>query len=341
MRCILCIAKMEYNGIGVNLNYLQNLPDKFAELVNSIEKKAFEIAGRQFSFGSSKEVAKILGFKGKRASTSKDVLQLHNNPIAKLILNWRKLNGILTKTINPLLRVVENGRIYCCSVMHTSTGRISMQEPNLQNVAKDFEILDPLMGTTETISCRKSFVANGNNMFLSADYCQLELRLLAHFSQDPTLCKIMRSDKDIFSLIASEWHGIRENQVDDQLRQRTKQLCYGIIYGMGITSLAEQMAISVEEATDLVDSFNKRYKSLKKFVEKTIENCRECGYVTTVAGRKRYLPNINSQQSYTRCKLLLLSGRSVCFFIVYFEPFQSKVKIYSTYFRSFLLKFLF
>lgn len=315
MGTVLTLAKMELDGIGVSTEKLNTLVESFTNHIHSIERKAYELAGRSFSFTSSKEVAKVLGmYRGKKVSTSKQVLQEHEHPIAKLVLNWRKLNGTLTKMIYPLLRVVENGRIYGNSITHNATGRISMHEPNLQNIAKDFELVDPITKANVVLSCRGVFTASGSNVFLSADYCQLELRLLAHYSQDAILCNIMRSNKDVFKLIAAQWYNINENVVDGELRQRAKQLCYGIIYGMGIKTLAEQMAITEEEANELVNTFHAKYKSLKQFVQTTIANCKENGYVMTLAGRKRYLPNINHKQYHIQSNSLFFS---MCYIFVY------------------------
>ncbi|KAF5305477.1 hypothetical protein FQA39_LY01568 [Lamprigera yunnana] len=297
MKSLLCIIKMELNGIKVNLNQLQLLVDTLKKECENLQNKAFSHAGRRFSFTSSIEVAKILGlYRGKKISTNKQKLQNNNHPIAEYVLQWRKLNNTLIKMICPLIRLVENNRIHGYCITHTSTGRISMHEPNIQNVPRDFENIS----LKSTISCRSVFVASENCTFLSADYCQLELRILTHFSQDPTLCNIMKTDIDVFKLIAARWKNIEASEVDDKMRQWAKQLCYGIIYGIGTKTLAENLGVTEEEALDFMDTFKEQYSYIQIYIQKTINKCTELGYVETYTGRRRYLPNILNENSTLR-----------------------------------------
>lgn len=152
-------------------------------------------------------------FRGRKVSTGKIILQHNEHPIADLIVQWRKINSTLTKMIYPLIRLIENDRIYGCYVTHTSTGRITMHEPNLQNLAKDFEIVNPVTKEKLMISCRKAFAVNDDFCLVSADYCQLELRILAHFSKDNLLCELMTKPGDVFKYIAATWNDVEENEV--------------------------------------------------------------------------------------------------------------------------------
>lgn len=207
---------MELDGFRINRKYLQELESILKDLCQKLQKKVFEISGRKFSFTSTKEVAKVIGISntnGKKVSTSKQVLEQIEHPISKLILNWRKLNSTLTKMIYPFLRIIDNDKIYGNCVTFTSTGRISMHEPNLQNIPRDFEICDPLTKKTINLSCRSSFSTTSDNILMSADYCQLELRLLTHFCQDSMLLTIMKSDQDVFKLIAAKWNNVTLNDV--------------------------------------------------------------------------------------------------------------------------------
>lgn len=214
MKTITILSRMEVNGLGVNLTQLQTLADDLKHNVEQVQKQAYTLAGRHFSFTSSTDVAKVLGlYRGRKVSTNKQTLEQQDNPIAALIIQWRKLNSTLTKMIYPLIRSVENGRIHGCCVTHSSTGRISMHEPNLQSIPKDFEIEDCITNLKSCLSCRMAFVPGNNSIFLSADYCQLELRILSHFSQDPLLCSIMRSDEDVFKSVAAKWKNIEEAEV--------------------------------------------------------------------------------------------------------------------------------
>lgn len=152
-----------------------------------------------------------------------------------------------------------NFRIYGNSFSFTQTGRISMHEPNLQNVAKDFH--------TEHIervfSCRSAFAVKDSRCLISADFCQLELRVLAHLSQDPGLISIFSGMNDVFKSIAAKWNQVDEANVTDKMRNNTKQICYGIIYGMGITSLAIAMGCDEEEAQSLYESFHQTYPGIR------------------------------------------------------------------------------
>lgn len=145
-------------------------------------------------------------------STGKQTLEQSTNPVAKMILQWRKLNCTLTKVIYPIMRVLKNGRIHGSCVTHTSTGRISMHEPNLQSIPRNFDITK-CDKSTLLLSTRSAFIPSEGKIFLSADYCQLELRLLAHFSQDPVLMKIFRKEGDVFQAIAAKLNDVPEDFV--------------------------------------------------------------------------------------------------------------------------------
>lgn len=214
MKTMVCLAKMELDGFGASTKALQQLVDNLKEQQVALEKQAYALAGKRFSMTSSREVAKMIGlYRGKRVSTNKQVLEKSANPISNIILQWRKLNSILTKMAYPLLKAIDNERLYGSCITHSATGRVTMHEPNLQNVARDFEVMNPLLKKQVAISCRKSFVCAENYILLSADYCQLELRLLAHLSEDKLLCSVMRTKEDVFKSIAAKWNNISERQV--------------------------------------------------------------------------------------------------------------------------------
>lgn len=150
-------------------------------------------------------------------------------------------------------------RIYGTSYSFTQTGRISMHEPNLQNVAKDFQTqFRPCV-----FSCRSAFAVNSNRILISADFCQLELRVLAHLSKDQSLISIFSTLNDVFTSIAAKWNKVPETDVTEKMRNNTKQICYGIIYGMGIKSLAVEMNCDEEEAQSLHDSFHQTYPGIR------------------------------------------------------------------------------
>ncbi|EEZ97532.1 DNA polymerase theta [Tribolium castaneum] len=277
------LANIELAGIGANVSTLSNLVDLLTRELKAIERQGHAIAGRHFSFASSRQLAKIL----QSDNNSKKSLQKNDNPLASLILKWRKISATIGKTLQPLIRLVENGRIFGCYVTHTATGRITMHEPNLQNVAKDFDI------DGVEVSCRKAFVPSQGHVMVSADFCQLELRVLAHLSRDEVLGGILRRKGDIFRAIAAKWNNISENEVTEELRQRAKQIIYGIIYGMGSKALAEQLNTDEAQATRFMQTFRNAYPGVQKYISEIIETCRKTGFVETLAGRRRFLAHIN------------------------------------------------
>ncbi|XP_057670465.1 DNA polymerase theta isoform X1 [Diorhabda carinulata] len=298
---IVCLANIELYGMHVDKTVLTTLLNVIKTQKNNIEKKAFSLAGRKFNFVSSSDVAKIIGtFRGRKTSTKKQILEKNQHPVSDLVLQWRKLHSIITKTIYPLIKVIKNDRIYGCYITHSSTGRISMHEPNLQNITRNFDVNNCLTNESVSINCREAFDAPDKYILLSADYCQLELRILTHFSQDKLLCKIMKEPGDVFKSIAAKWNRITEEEVTDAIRQDTKHLCYGIIYGMGCRSLAEQLGINENEAVDFMETFKNTYPGIKNFIKNVVEKCKENEFVETVNGRRRYLPKINDKDQISK-----------------------------------------
>ncbi|XP_030207307.1 DNA polymerase theta [Gadus morhua] len=226
-------------------------------------------------------------------------------------------------------------RIHPVAQTHTATGRVSFTEPNIQNVPKDFEIDMPTVvgesppsqdarhlankqgrkrrtiipaapvGSTKkgpafSVSMRHSFVPFSGGMILAADYSQLELRVLAHLSKDRRLLQVLNGGADVFRCIAAEWKSIEPDSVNDSLRQQAKQICYGIIYGMGPKSLGEQMGVDENDAACYIESFKSRYTGIQAFLRETVKNCQRRGYVQTLMGRRRYLPAITNGNGYAK-----------------------------------------
>ncbi|XP_076278096.1 DNA polymerase theta [Lasioglossum baleicum] len=292
MKTVILLACMELTGLGVSLKSLQDLSSAIHQEIISLEEQSYVLAGRKLNFLSSKEVGKVLGlYKGKKMSVNKAVLEQSDHPIAKLVISWRKLSATQSKIINPILNLAQSSsRIHGNCVTSTLTGRVSMHEPNLQNIPKDFNSVD----NSFVISVRMAFVPAIGNIMLSADYCQLELRILAHFSKDVTLCNIMRKPGDIFKNIAATWNHVSEDQVDDKMRQHTKQLCYGMIYGMGVRTLAENLSVDETDAKEFLESFMNAYPRISKWLNSVHEEARANGYVTTILERRRMLPGLTS-----------------------------------------------
>ncbi|XP_070840346.1 DNA polymerase theta [Chaetodon trifascialis] len=276
---------------------------------------------------------------GKQFSTTKDVLEklrpLH--PLPGVILEWRRITNALTKVVFPLQRekqyhpTLTMDRIYPIAQTHTATGRVSFTEPNIQNVPKDFEIDMPTVvgesppsqdscrmtsrpgmkrrsaaagsaerGPAFSVSMRHAFIPFSGGMILAADYSQLELRVLAHLSKDQRLLQVLNGGADVFRCIAAEWKSVDPESVNDSLRQQAKQICYGIIYGMGAKSLGEQMGVEENDAASYIESFKARYKGINAFLRETVKNCIKNGYVQTLMGRRRYLPGITNSKTHVK-----------------------------------------
>ncbi|XP_076027231.1 DNA polymerase theta [Genypterus blacodes] len=276
---------------------------------------------------------------GKQFSTTKDVLEklrpLH--PLPGVILEWRRITNALTKVVFPLQRekqhhpTLDMDRIYPIAQTHTATGRVSFTEPNIQNVPKDFEICMPTVvsesppsqerctrsgkrhaavpsapaegaarGPAFSVSMRHAFVPFSGGMILAVDYSQLELRVLAHLSKDQRLLQVLNGGADVFRCIAAEWKSVDPESVNDSLRQQAKQICYGIIYGMGAKSLGEQMGVEENDAACYIESFKSRYRGINAFLRETVKKCIKNGYVQTLLGRRRYLPGITHTNTHQR-----------------------------------------
>uniref|UniRef100_A0A667YDA4 DNA polymerase theta n=1 Tax=Myripristis murdjan TaxID=586833 RepID=A0A667YDA4_9TELE len=227
-------------------------------------------------------------------------------------------------------------RIHPIAQTHTATGRVSFIEPNIQNVPKDFEICMPTVvgesppsqdgllrfglsftrqlsfrclktqtfetspGPAFSVSMRHAFIPFSGGMILAADYSQLELRVLAHLSKDQRLLQVLNGGADVFRCIAAEWKSVDPETVNDSLRQQAKQICYGIIYGMGAKSLGEQMGVEENDAACYIESFKARYKGIHAFLKETVRSCVKKGYVQTLLGRRRYLPGITHSNMHAR-----------------------------------------
>ncbi|EDW83667.2 uncharacterized protein Dwil_GK13557 [Drosophila willistoni] len=292
----LSLCNMEFTGFPAKQESLQGLSQQMLSTMKKLEAKIYELHGSRFNLGSSQAVAKVLGLHRKasgKVSTSRQILEKLDSPISQLIVGYRKLSTVLAKNVQPLLKCCQDNRVYGQSLSYTATGRISMSEPNLQNVAKDFEI--NLDSDKVNISCRSAFLPmDFKRCLISADFCQLEMRILAHLSQDPALLEVMNSPRDLFTAIAARWNHMNESEVSENLRNGTKQICYGIVYGMGMRSLAESLKCTENEAQTVSEQFHQTYAGISAYIQKVVKFARNNGYVETITGRRRYLEHINS-----------------------------------------------
>ncbi|XP_068152426.1 DNA polymerase theta [Drosophila tropicalis] len=292
----LSLCNMEFTGFPAKQESLQRLSQQMLSTMKKLEAKIYELHGSRFNLGSSQAVAKVLGLHRKasgKVSTSRQILEKLDSPISQLIVSYRKLSTVLAKNVQPLLKCCQDNRVYGQSLSYTATGRISMSEPNLQNVAKDFDI--NLDSEKVNISCRSAFMPmDSKRCLISADFCQLEMRILAHLSQDPALLDVMNSPQDLFTAIAARWNHMHESEVSETLRNGTKQICYGIVYGMGMRSLAESLKCTEHEAQTVSEQFHQTYAGIAAYIQKVVKFARNNGYVETITGRRRYLEHINS-----------------------------------------------
>ena len=319
------MLRMERRGIAFHRSCCESVLQLLRQHMHGLEQSAYDIVGRTFNISSSKQVNQIMlkyaassapdpvdrgvfmnPLKPRRrfSTLSKAALvrlgRTHRLP--NIIVEHRKISSIVQTIICPLLQAEtfywgKQERIAGQCQFRNVTGRITILEPNLQHIPRPFN----LSGTGEQVNIRTCFHAGPGNVLLSADYSQLELRILAHLSGDRQLCAILSRDGgDVFRSIAGLWKKKSEVQVSDDERQQAKQICYGIVYGMGCKTLAEQLDVAEDEAKVFVDSFHASYPGVEPFIAKTVRECRAQGFVETLHARRRFLPAINSSRMSER-----------------------------------------
>jgi DNA polymerase-1 len=296
------LAKMEKEGISLNANFLREFEVELAAEIKKIESKIFEVSGEEINLNSPKQVGALLFDKLKLPvikktktgySTDADVLEeldgLNLNEIPGLLLTHREYGKILSTYVKALPELVNpiTKRIHTnYNLTVAQTGRLSSTNPNLQNIP----VKSP-MGE----KVRKAFIAKPGKILLSADYSQVELRLLAHFSQDPTMLKSFKDNVDIHTQTAAEVMGIPVSQVTPSQRGMAKTVNFGLMYGQSSFGLASTLKISRTEAKNYIDMYFTRFSSIKKFLDTLKDKAEQTGYAETLHGRKRFLPDIHSQ----------------------------------------------
>jgi len=293
------LVKMELNGILVNRQYIENLKNEIEKEIKDTEQKIFDYAGFNFNLNSPKQVAFVLfeklklpPVKKKKTGYSTDeevLLTLENvHPIVSLILKHRELEKLKNTYLEPISQYISRltGRVHTTfNLTGTVTGRLSSEEPNLQNIP---------VKTNWGKKIRNIFVPQENYKFVSLDYSQIELRVLAHFSNDKTLITAFLDNKDIHRSTASEVFGVPEENVDENLRRVAKIINFGIVYGITPQGLAKELKISTSEAEEYIKKYFDKYSDVKTWIEETIKFVKLNGYVKTLFGRVRYIPEINS-----------------------------------------------
>ena len=296
------ILEMEINGIKINTEYLQSLSSEFEKKIYSLEKTIFKLCGVEFNIGSPKQLGDVLfnklnltppkKTKTGEFSTGIEVLEdlaFEGNKVAEDLITWRQLSK-LKNTYTEALQTHINKttqRIHTSYAMaSTNTGRLSSSDPNLQNIP---------IRSTEGRLIRKAFIAEKGYKILSADYSQVELRVLAHIAKIEPLIAAFKNGEDIHALTASEIFSTDLKKITPDLRRRAKAVNFGIIYGISAFGLAKQLSITNHEANNFIKKYFDKFPGIKKYMEDTKALCREQGYVETLCGRKCFFPKIKDK----------------------------------------------
>ena len=301
------LAEMELNGVCLDTASLAETSKQFTNRMNEIEARIYELAGEQFNIASPKQVGEILFDKLKIVEkakktktgqyvTSEEVLQQLRNKheIVADILEHRGLKKLIGTYIDALPKLInpKTGHIHTSfNQTITATGRLSSSDPNLQNI--------PIRGE-DGKEIRKAFIPEPGCLFFSADYSQIELRVMAHLSQDTEMIKVFSEGKDLHAATAANIYKKPIEEVTRDERTKSKRANFGIIYGITVFGLAERLDIPRDEAKMLIDGYFDTFPQVHDYMEKSKEVAREKGYVTTLFGRRRYLPDINSHNATVR-----------------------------------------
>jgi len=300
------LFRMEQAGVRIDIAALDGLSKRFAIELTRVGERIFELAERRFNINSPKQLGEILfthlGLpapasrgKGKAVSTAQDVLEqlAEQHEVPRLVLEFRHLSKLKSTYIDALpLLADSNGRVHTTfQAAATATGRLSSINPNLQNIPIRTELGREI---------RAAFTSAPGTQLLSADYSQIELRLLAHFSEDPLLLRAYQNNEDIHTLTASEVFGVPAETMDKETRGRAKAVNFGIVYGISAFGLANQLGIPVGEARAYIEKYFARYAGVQTFIEKTLEETRKTGSVRTLFGRVRPIPDMESRNPNQR-----------------------------------------
>lgn len=308
MPLIYVLAEMEYTGVTLDTAALKQSSETLTASMNAIEQEVYELAGKEFNINSTKQVGEVLfdhlklDDKAKKTktsgySTSEEVLEKlrSKHPIIGKLLEYRSLKKLLSTYIDALPELIypETGKIHTSfNQAVTSTGRLSSTNPNLQNIPVRDELGREI---------RKAFTADNEDcIFFSADYSQIELRIMAHLSGDEHMIEAFRSGADIHAATAAKIYGIPVEEVSSDMRRKAKTANFGIIYGISVFGLAERLSIPRAESKELIDGYFRTYPGIRAYMDKSIQVAKENGYVETLFKRKRFLPDINSHNAVVR-----------------------------------------
>ena len=295
------LTDMEYEGVKVDMNFLNVYSEELEREAAKCEQSVYEQAGIKFNLASPKQLGEVLfeklqldkgkKTKGGQHSTGEDVLLklAKENPIVEDILNFRELTKLKSTYVDALPQIVnkKTNRVHTCYGQAIAvTGRLSSNNPNLQNIP---------IRTERGREIRKAFIPrNTDHVIISADYSQIELRIVAAISGDPAMCTAFKEQKDIHTATAAKVFNVAEDDVTKEMRYKAKSVNFGIIYGQSAFGLAENINVSRTEAKEIIDAYKKEFANIQKYMDSTISFCKTNGYVQTLMGRKRWLKDINS-----------------------------------------------
>ena len=299
------LADMEYQGISVDKKKLLKFGDELKNRIEELTQEIYELAGEEFNINSPKQLGEILfeklqlpmAKKNKKGyATGVEILEKLKNthPIIEKLLEYRKIGKLNSTYVEGLIPYINSNTNKIHSKFHqtvTATGRISSTDPNLQNIPTRDELGKNL---------RKVFIPEKGKIFIDADYSQIELRVLAHISDDKHMIEAFNNDEDIHKQVASKVFEVPIEKVKKQERTRAKAVNFGIVYGISDFGLAEQLGIPRKVAKQYIEQYLEKYPGIKKFMEDTVNNAKEQGYVETLYHRRRYVPEINSNNYMVR-----------------------------------------
>jgi len=308
MPLVSVLTAMEYNGVSLNTKLLKEMSGELAATLKTLTDLIYEQAGAGFNIDSPKQLAEILfdrlGLESIRigkAGRSTDAAVLEQladqHPIVELVLQYRQLSKLQNTYVNKLSHLINprTGRVHASfNQTITATGRLSSSDPNLQNIPIRTELGSKI---------RSAFVPESKTgCILSADYSQIELRLLAHFSKDRALMSAFAADQDIHRFVASQIYGVPIEEVTDEMRSHCKAVNFGIIYGQGAFGLSRSIGTSQAEAKRFIDDYFARYSSIRKFMDSVIDAAKRTGFSETILHRRRKIPNLASKNANKRAQ---------------------------------------
>ena len=305
MPLVKVLGEMQINGMYVDKNELTNFGNELKEQIEKIKQEIYELCGEEFNINSTQQLGVILFEKlglpvykktKKGYSTDVDILEKlkPEHPVIEKILEYRSLMKLNSTYVEGLIPYINERTHRIHSYFHqtiTATGRISSTEPNLQNIPTRYELGKTL---------RKVFKPEQGNIFVDADYSQIELRVLSHISEDENMLKAFRNDEDIHKQVASKVFDVPIEEVTKEQRTAAKAVNFGIVYGISDFGLAEQLGISRKHAKSYIEQYLEKYSGIKKFMDTIVEEAKEKGYVETLFHRRRYIPELNSNNYMVR-----------------------------------------